>query len=240
MSLVRAKQANDVFKRTVFGFVREHEKKESINAPEIVKYFVLNYYLLTDKFTNNGKCIDLEEGETVAKLNDVVGNIYSADYAVLGSTEVGHLDEKIRECHWSLQMNAKGRRGMIGIVSQQEKKETQFDMALGLPLGSLAYLIFERTDSPFLTEVTGGVCAEGNVLQNYSLGYFHISKKDLIHAVLDLKAQKLSWYINDKHIWNVGKDYDFNIAICRLWIDLNAFDAAEIKIKDFSIKQKSE
>ena len=137
MSLARAKRANNFFKDTVFGFVREHERAASVNAPAIIKYIVLNYYLLTDKFTKNGKCVDLQDGDTVAKPKNEMWKQHR-DYVVLGSMETGHLNEGMEVSQWTLQMKGDV---IIGIVSQHESKEIQFNY-LGHPVGSLAYLDF--------------------------------------------------------------------------------------------------
>ena len=83
MSLKRVKSANKHFKFSVFGYLRDHEKQESINIPMMIKYICLNYYLLTDKFTKCGNQITLHDDNHIAidieKCNTAYGEIIIND-----------------------------------------------------------------------------------------------------------------------------------------------------------------
>ena len=46
----KTRTKSNVFECAVFGYVREHEKKQSISAPAMIKYLILNYYVLEKGF----------------------------------------------------------------------------------------------------------------------------------------------------------------------------------------------
>lgn len=52
MRSVNAGSTHNRFHLTVFGFVREHEKDESINVAAMIKYLCLEYYLLKEEWTS--------------------------------------------------------------------------------------------------------------------------------------------------------------------------------------------
>ena len=96
MSLKRAKNANNTFKNAVFGFIREHEKEQSVMAPTMIKYLILNYYLIEETFTDNGASgVKLTEGNTVAET--------VPPFIISGNIQVDVTDESISEYIWTLQ-----------------------------------------------------------------------------------------------------------------------------------------
>lgn len=239
MSLRRAKHANYLFKDTAFGFVREHERAESINAPAIVKYLILNYYLLTDKFTNNGKGIDIEDVETVAKCKRDSDTKSLAGLSVLGAIEVGYLDEGIQTYQWSLKIKGDAA---IGIVSQQYyQDEIGLNNALVPRFGTVGLLKFIKSEYDNLLPSTlfGTVVDDqGHIVESCCFELPDISEEDMIQIRVDLKAHEVGWYIKDKCIWKIGKANGFKIGICRLLANLTDSHRTEITLKDFSIKQR--
>ena len=100
MSLKRLKTANKQFKYSVFGYLRDHEKKQSINIPEMIKYICLNYYLLTEKFTKHGDAMSLNESKDTVQKNDNIDVVNS----VYGDVPIDIKDESIIEYEWKFKI----------------------------------------------------------------------------------------------------------------------------------------
>ena len=66
----------------VFGYIRKHEKENSISVPGMIKYLLLNYYLLTDKFEEHNEGVVLQKQGLVAKVSEGLG---LGDHAMFGS-----------------------------------------------------------------------------------------------------------------------------------------------------------
>ena len=90
MSLKRAKGANVAFTISVFGYLREHEKDESISVPAMIKYLILNYYLLKETIEEDPCAVQKDDR------NVTVTNSYALEFRY-GGIEIDPQDESIAE-----------------------------------------------------------------------------------------------------------------------------------------------
>ena len=107
MSLKRATTANAQVKNVVFGFIRNHEKREFISVPDMIKYLILNYYLLREAFGNPGNKapFKLSDDLTVATFDPRnPGVLWSFTRPIVGRLPINYVFEGVAEYRWTLEI----------------------------------------------------------------------------------------------------------------------------------------
>ena len=214
MSLSRAKNANVIPRNTVFGFVRLNEKASSLSVPEMIRYLILNYYLLDDKFASDTTRIVSEEG-----IRYVFGNI-----------DVGHCDEGIAEYEWSvvIQSNASFELGLLPL--HKYSNWTLHD----LRRWRFGIIVF-----PGLL-----VDSQRRLRQRFTGKRPKVPRRlvpeagDTIRMILNVQRKELSFHCKDKCLWTAGKEEGFDIGKSRLFLGLGL--GALVKFKGFSIRHRQD
>ena len=119
MSLNRAKSANLQTKHIVFGFIRKHEQTTFIAAPELVKYMILNYYLLRETFDtkDKGPAFELSSDCTIVTFDPKKTDPnHTPDMAVFGVTPILDLSEGVAEYQWTLKITHFEEKSCFGIA----------------------------------------------------------------------------------------------------------------------------
>lgn len=235
MSLKRAKTADGTFNKTVFGFIRQHEKSESMNVPTMIKYLILNYYLLEDMFEHHGKCMRLEDNNlTVCRHCE--DNIHDEDYGdqnpsyhyavAYGRTAVGDLEECIAEYEWTIQLKCDQNCFTVGLG-----KITQERNGYSFPLGMFGVLFFDGVDGIRWQGIVQGVPNRRNEL----LKSRHVN---CVKIRMNMVNAELSFFVDEKLVVTFGEADGFKIGNFRLVAMLIA-QGDSAKLSEFKIRQTS-
>ena len=229
MSLKRAKKANVSFKNAVFGFVREHEKKKSIAAPEIVKYLILNYYLLTDKFREHGDGVQVKEECIIvaSNPNTLISNGPCSSLSAFGDIETGDKNEGIDQYEWTLRVNLNNKRFSRFFVGLTLDPTEQATPTAGLPFGTSGIGILPNL------KVAMVINSEGRF---YPLKW-KSDEKCIIRMRLSVGKKELSFYGNEQFIFKMGESDGFEIGKFRLFVSLRS-NVNTLELIDFAIKHK--
>lgn len=212
MSLIRAKSANAAFTYTAFGMVREHEKKESINVPEMMKYLILNYYLLDDTFKPS-------DGIKLKQFDKVALSL-SQFSPVTGSIVINEGDEEIAEFEWKLK---------VRLVANATNR-----LVIGVDNPTSA------TRGMFCFDSTGmWYCREYTHIDSKRKACFMPTREIIgITMRLHLSTKTLSFESDGIRIFEceLNKDGNFAVKECRLSIIFGT-KGMTAEIVDFAIKQ---
>ena len=107
MSLRRLKSANKQFTYSVFGYLRRHEKNKSLNIPTMIKYLCLDYYLLSEKFTEHGEKMQLNKSQDTCEALDWRKPL--GCNMVYGDIVIDNTDASITEYEWKFQIRYTGK-----------------------------------------------------------------------------------------------------------------------------------
>lgn len=239
MSLKRAKKADGIFQKAVFGFTREHGERESIIIPTIIKYLILNYYLLEDRFEHHGKCISLQGNGSIAckqcckkRIDTYTGKetwcslymCHKYDVAY-GQSVVGVLEEGIAQYEWTIQFDSNENCFTVGLGTKTNEKREHYSFPLGMY--GLLCAPCEVDDGVSLTKVVDG---EG--IDMYDEKWEHV------HAVkmcLDMEKEQLLFFVKGKLVLKIGGADGFKIEKFRLIIMLIE-EGDSARVTNFKIK----
>lgn len=229
MSLRRAKNANDIFKDAVFGFTREHEKKERIMVPAMIKYLVLTYYLLDESFASDDSArIKLTEENTVAEAQQYTkkyGKYGDRQFGCLlrGMFQIGDSMNDISECKWTLRFKQQPINVKIGLMQDSWHSDS---VHFGAELAHRAMSIVNG-QSPW-------------DVNRDPLPWNHGATKEyVVQMCLNIKRKELLFYANGVLVIQLKKSYYFmdqwDLQTCRLGIELNE-STNYVKLVEFSTK----
>ena len=228
--------------KTVFGFVRRHEKAESTNAPTMIKYMILNYYLLTDSFGEHGASINrykLRNGHTLAKLNYIAdGCSYVANplqRSVHGTLEIGDVDEGIEEYQWALR------------VRSNDKCQPYFSVGVCPPSPSVLRKLLHTNHSSCIGGMYGLsfnfgraysiINGEGGRGTDREWGRVTLRSYDRVDVKLNVKKAKVTFLVNGLR-WGIdirtSKSRRFRLVVC-----LNMTHNTSVELTNFWITQTS-
>ena len=219
--------------------MRDHEKAESITVPEIVKYLILNYYLLSDKLIQRGKLVELRGGDRGINVKRSTKVCAPTNYAALGELQIGYQIEGIVQYQWSLELTA---GAFIGIVRQRKTKEIEWGPSNGLPFRSFGIWSQCTKNGKSSTKFYGILLNEKNeVIGMPAIGKYEFADRETIDVCFDLKEEKVCWYFKGECIWKVGKEQGFTMGNYRLVVHINwnLSPQAEVRLNSFTFKQKS-
>lgn len=223
MSFKRAKQASVTFKNTVFGFVREHKKDKSINTPAIIKYLILNYYLLEDRFGDHSKCTELQENGFIAYKNCPEGSHPSHCHYIdiYGCTDVGDADEGFVEYEWTIQISSKLKCFALGLTTMDGPKFRDD----AFPEGIFGLFVVGPHRYKLL---------QGDQVDDHE----HHLGEDSVHTFqmrLNVSTKELSFHNDGKVLLMIGESDGFKIDKFRLIVSLMD-EGASAKLTGFKVK----
>lgn len=239
MSVKRADRAAVTIKSIVFGFVREHEEKETINAPAIIKYLILNYYLLEERFQEHEKCIELKQNGSIAfrHCDNVMHLVdgedrtqydFSFHYAkTYGLTEISDVDEGIAEYEWTIQVNSEEKCFAVGLTTMNDPEMNDPELwKYTFPSGMDGVLIDAQCD---WRKLVRGIPTRDKNMDG---------KLYPIHPVqmrLNMLRKELSFYTNGQLICKIGESDGFYVDKSRLILMLIK-EGDSAKLTGFRIK----
>ena len=227
---MRAKGALATFKNTVFGFLREHEKKDSSNYPAIIKYLILNYYLLEEKFHENDQCIDLSKNG-LAAYRRCIEAVHESDAhrfhwgTVHGVMEISDGEEGISEYEWVIQVNRNMQHIAVGLATIDSPKHHFYSF----PSGMYGMMV---DNGPYYHSIKQGALGCGMNGPDYI---------NTLHMRLNLVYEELSFSINKGYGHcpiRIGKCDGFKMDKYRLIIMLQQ-EPDFVVLKEFKIKQSN-
>ena len=219
MSLKRAKSANDTITNAVFGFIREHEKKQSVMAPALIK----------DTFTfigdNSAMSIKLTEGNTVAELEPCY-----CERGIYGNMEVDIADESISEYVWTLQFI---ERQSITIWNLYYWKIGLADIGKS----DIEFGMYIRPDRSHVARIiVGGISKRSKQIPSLDPH----AKEYVVQMRLDIIGKKLSFVVNGASavILQGSNALDtFLLRKSKLCVRFG-YGTKMVKLLDFSIRQR--
>ena len=210
MSLKRAKTADTTTKDIVFGFIRNHEKSESVSAPEMIKYLILNYYLLRDAFDtkDKGSVIELSDNSRLATFTGAQMADSSINRLVFGEIPILDEFEGLVKYRWTLKIEKKrihsnlvlglGPRRDCSAHSRNSNWSSECPGFFGILFSRRG--AFEITNGEKYTPVDRLDRQPANVLK----------KDDIIDMILDTDRDLLHFLINGRHLTSLKRSIYLN------------------------------
>ena len=237
MSLKAATEASSEFRNAVFGFVREHENRESMNVPAIIKYLVLNYYFLNEALFAPGKLIALDEDSVARRIPDVGPQSPRRSRCVFGSIEIGDKNDGIEEYRWTLRM----------IRPTNDFGLSTFWIGLGMTVDA----VVEGHDE--ITSMFGlGILRSPPGMTNSWLGCKLIDDEcedyveipdlgfdEQIQMCLNMERKELSFHIQGTCVFILDEANGFKEGKLRLMVEMMEL-VATVQLMDFSIRHRDE
>lgn len=228
MSLKRATTANRIIKDTVFGFIRNHEKGESISAPEMIKYLILNYYLLKDVFdpVDKSSIFELDDDLRLAKFNASRG----ANGFVFGQLPINDGFEGIAEYRWTLEIvQASGLCEVVIGLGPRSKKCNPW------PADFVAMVWWENVILNIKNNCETAGDPKKPVVKRLEQG-------DMIGMALERKQDVLHFHINGKQVTSIqrqrhpdGQDRQHYLTIYQKPEDYKSLNRVFYRLVDFSV-----
>ena len=217
MWVKRAKSANALFTNTVFGFIRKHEKAESIQVPQMIKYLILNDYLLKETIETYPCGIkELDQ--------------YASARFHYGSIKIDPQDESIAEYEWTLHLQSSpwgiADNSLIGLVMcpVQYTPSDLPDRVYGIMCSHKHY--FYVIGSLFDPQYIGMKSARAKTV----VMTFNVVNKDLL---FDINGGEYCFKLKESDGVNGLK-----VGKCRLLVDLLGLSSDAVTLGNFSIKQR--
>ena len=223
-------------KDSVFGYIRSHEKENSISAPSMIKYLILNYYLLTDKFEEHNEGVVLHKQGLVAKVSEGLG---LGDHAMFGSLVIHESDAGISEYAWSFKLIA-GIGFTIGLTPYSGKQAGDcVDRSFwGISATQDMARIFDKR-----AKIKCWLPSKiGSGMGFTSKGEMVIDRGDTVQMRLDMKTDELSFHCNGKSLAIDCSAGNFKNKALRMRVELGDFScyqqSFEIELVEFAVKFK--
>ena len=208
-SLKRVKSANNHFKFSVFGYLRDQEKHESINIPMMIKYICLNYYLLTDKFTKCGEKITLHHDNHIEAPLKRVSN-YNTAY---GDILINNKDESISSFEWTFNVKLGSPIGWIGIgIDSSDKLWINTDFTNKYTFYAFVFSPNSKKASAWYESGTGANATRDSCRMNMK-----DSSEQKITMIFDVLNGTLKFEMNGEllamRIYNIDMNADYHMAV---------------------------
>lgn len=197
---------------------------ESISAPKMIKYLILNYYLLKDSFGKHDERIYVNDKNNVAWHNALWNKwVDSVPCSMQGAMELGEADEGVAEYQWNLEFRS------------NDERNADFSVGLSPPLD------FQNTQDSY-SEVHHGIWQTNTFRHSIIDGRFNKSvahKSQEIYRLqmrLNVEIPELTIVSNGKRIYRIDKSDGFKLQKLKLHLVLSNMTRAELI--NFSVKHK--
>lgn len=229
MSLKRAREASAEFKDPVFGFVREHEKKECIKVTAMIKYLVLNYYFLNETFVEPGRHIELNEGSVAKCISSECGDVRGE--CVFGSIDVNGPDDGIGEYKWTFR---------ISMPPGPPPNSFKLPMTLRIGLSATPNQKNPLVSGICFNRCSEHLCATGTVdsFGGVEIGRFNLDEE--VQMMFETANKKLSFHVNGRCVHHLGRgDYFKGFGTEKLRLMIRMYGRGfSVQLINFYIKHR--
>ena len=202
MSLKRATTADTTTKDIVFGFVRNHEKSESVSAPEMIKYLILNFYLLREAFDtkDKGSAFELSDDSRLATFTGVQTAGSWINRLIFGELPILEEFEGIAKYRWTLKVEKRRIYSnlVLGLGPRRDCLAHSRNSNWSLACPGFFGILFSRRGAYEITEDKKYALVDrqpANVLK----------EDDIIDMILDTEHDLLHFLINGNHVASLKK-----------------------------------